>query len=63
MKYFEPTYITILMTSIITWLLSSVDILSKLSALGIAVLSLIYLYFKIKGQILDNKKKEKELKG
>lgn len=63
MKYYEPTYLAVLMTSIITWLLSSVDILSKLAALGIAILSLVYLYHKIKGQQLDNEKKKQELNG
>ena len=61
MKYFEPTYYFILSLSIVNWLLSSADVLSKLAALVIAVLTIFYLYEKYKGVRLDNKKKKQEL--
>lgn len=61
-KYFEPTYLVILVISIIDWLVSAVDLGSKLTALGIAVLTFFYILHKMKGQKLANEKLKEELK-
>ena len=61
MKYYEPTYLTILVISLVNWLMSAVEFGSKLAALGIAIMTVFYLYQKYKGQKLDNELKQKEL--
>ena len=60
-KYYDPAYWTLVVISMINWLLTAVDLGSKLAALGISIITILYLYKKLQGQILDNKLKKKEL--
>jgi hypothetical protein len=61
MKYYEPTYLTVLVVSLINWLVASVEVSSKIAALMIAIMTIFYLYQKYKGQKLDNDIKRKQL--
>ena len=61
MKYFEPTYLVFLTITVINWLVSSVDLFTKVAALIIAIMTIFYLNEKRKGQKLDNELKKKEL--
>jgi len=63
MKYFEPTYWIMMNIALVNWLISSVDLFSKIAALVIAIMTIFYLNEKREGQKLDNEKKRKELDG
>ena len=62
MKYFEPTYLIILSASIAKWLVSGVDLMSKLLALLVGFMTAIYMYYKIENLVIDNKIKKRKLK-
>lgn len=62
MKYFEPTYLILLSSSMINWLLSAKDIISGLTALTLGIMTIFYMWFKIKDMMLSVKLKNKELK-
>jgi len=61
MKYFESTYWVMMSIALVNWLTSAVEISSKIAALLIAVMTVLYLIEKYKGQKIDNKIKRKEL--
>lgn len=61
MKLFEPAYFTLLTISLVNWIVSAVDLGSKLAAFAIAVMTIFYLYEKYKGLKIDNKIKKKQL--
>ena len=63
MKYFEPTYWIMMNIALVNWLMSSLDLFSKIAALVIAIMTIFYLNEKRKGQKLDNELKKKELDG
>ena len=62
MKYFEPTYLLFLTSSMINWLLSAKDIISGLTAIVLGIMTIFYMWFKIKDMILSVKIKKKQLK-
>lgn len=62
LKYFEPTYLTILSISIINWVMSASDIISFILATLLSILTLFYINEKRKGQKLANKKLIEEIK-
>ena len=47
--------------ALVNWLTSAVEISSKIAALLIAVMTVLYLIEKYKGQKIDNEIKRKEL--
>jgi hypothetical protein len=61
MKYFEPTYLILLSSSMINWLLQAKDIISGLTALVLGVMTVVYMYFKIKDMMLSYKLKQRQL--
>ena len=61
MKYFESTYWVMMSIALVNWLTSAVEISSKIAALLIAVMTVLYLIEKYKGQKIDNEIKRKEL--
>lgn len=63
MKYFEPTYLFLLSSSMINWLLSAKDVISGITALVLGIMTCIYMWFKIKDMMLSVKLKNKELKN
>lgn len=62
MKYFEPTYLLLLSSSMINWLLSAKDIISGITAIILGIMTIVYMWFKIKDMMLSVKLKNKELK-
>jgi hypothetical protein len=62
MRYFEPTYLILLSSSMINWLLNAKDIVSGLTALVLGVMTIFYMWFKIKDMMLSVKLKRKQLK-
>lgn len=62
MKYFEPTYLVLLAGSMMNWLLSTKDIISSLTAIVLGVMTVFYMWFKIKDMVLSVKLKKKQLK-
>lgn len=63
MKYFEPTYLILLSSSMINWLLSAKDLISGLTALVLGIMTVVYMCFKIKDMILSVRLKERQLKN
>jgi len=61
MKYFEPTYYLFLSTSMINWLLSAKDVISGITALVLGIMTIFYMWFKIKDMMLSVKLKNREL--
>lgn len=61
MKYFEPTYLILLSSSMINWLLQAKDIISGLTALVLGIMTVVYMYFKIKDMMLSYKLKQRQL--
>lgn len=61
MKYFEPTYLILLSSSMINWLLQAKDIISGLTALVLGIMTIVYMYFKIKDMMLSYKLKQRQL--
>lgn len=61
MKYFEPTYLVLLSSSMINWLLSAKDVISGLTALTLGVMTIFYMWFKIKDIMLSVKLKNRQL--
>lgn len=61
MRYLEPTYLVLLSSSMINWLLSAKDIISGLTALVLGIMTIFYMWFKIKDMMLSVKLKNKEL--
>jgi hypothetical protein len=62
MKYFEPTYLILLSSSMINWLLSAKDIISGITALVLGLMTIVYMWFKIKDMMLSFKLKQRQLK-
>lgn len=62
MKYFEPTYLLLLSSSMINWLLNAKDLISGLTALVLGIMTILYMWFKIKDIMLSVKIKKKQLK-
>jgi len=61
MKYFEPTYLILLSSSMINWLLQAKDIISGITALVLGIMTVVYMYFKIKDMMLSYKLKQRQL--
>ena len=61
MRYFEPTYLILLSSSMINWLLNAKDLISGLTALVLGIMTVVYMYFKIKDMVLNVKLKRKQL--
>ena len=62
MRYFEPTYLILLSSSMINWLLSTKDFISGLTALLLGLMTIVYMWFKIKDMMLSVKIKNRQLK-
>ena len=60
-KYFEPTYLILLSSSMINWLLNAKDFISGITALVLGIMTVVYMYFKIKDMVLNVKLKRKQL--
>ena len=63
MRYFEPTYLILLSSSMVNWLLNAKDIVSGLVALVLSIMTVVYMYFKINDMILNVKLKKRQLKN
>jgi len=61
MKYFEPTYLILLSSSMINWLLQAKDVISGITALVLGIMTVVYMYFKIKDMMLSYKLKQRQL--
>jgi len=61
-KYFEPAYLVILASSMINWIIEADKILSSLTAIALGIMTIFYMWFKIKDMILSVKLKKKQLK-
>lgn len=61
MKWFEPTYLILLASSLVNWLLSTKDLFSDLAAIILGAMTIIYMYYKIKDMVLTVKIKKKQL--
>jgi hypothetical protein len=61
MKYFEPTYLILLSSSMINWLLQAKDVISGITALVLGGMTVVYMYFKIKDMMLSYKLKQRQL--
>ena len=60
MKLLEPIYLLILDASIIRWLLIARDTMSTVIALLIGTLTVVYMFFKMKNEIINYRKSKKE---
>lgn len=61
MKYFEPTYLLLLASSMINWLLNAKDFISGLTAIVLGIMTIFYMWFKINDMMLSVKLKRKQL--
>ena len=62
MKYLEPTYLILLSSTMVNWLLSAKDLISGITALVLGIMTVCYMWFKIKDMILSVKLKKRQLK-
>ena len=62
MKYLEPTYLILLSSTMVNWLLSAKDLISGITALVLGLMTVCYMWFKIKDMILSVKIKRRQLK-
>ena len=62
MKYLEPTYLILLSSTMVNWLLSAKDLISSITALVLGFMTVFYMWFKIKDMILSVKIKREQLK-
>ena len=62
MKYLEPTYLILLSSTMVNWLLSAKDLISGITALVLGIMTVFYMWLKIKDMILSVKLKKRQLK-
>ncbi len=61
MKYFEPTYLLLLSGSLIKWLFTAKDLIGSVTAIVLGIMTIVYMYYKIKDMMLSVKIKKKQL--